>query len=147
MDLTKTYPRSVKAKFAGLYMLGRTTDKARAFNAGSLGEYHYNCGMDQKAFAFLGVDHETFAKKVTQLRDDSAIEGWVKESFLKTKSGADIEAYNKSLDELSPAPASDGEKYFLELRTSLAPKRTDITTWADLLDLDEHRDVPIKAAA
>ena len=41
MDLTKTYPRSPKAKLAGVVMLARTTDKARANNAGTAGPYHF----------------------------------------------------------------------------------------------------------
>jgi len=147
MDLTKTFPRSAKAKFAGLNMLGRTTDKARAFNAGTLGEYHYNCGMDQKAFALLGIDHETYAKKVAELKDDAAIERWVKDAFLKAKTEAEIDAYNKTIEELHPEAGSEGEKYFLELRDTVAPGRTDVTTWPDLLDLDEHRQVPIRIAA
>ena len=60
MDLTKEYPRSVKDKFAGVVMLGRTTDKGRAFAAGTAGEYHYNCPMDKAVFGFLGIDHEAY---------------------------------------------------------------------------------------
>jgi hypothetical protein len=33
-------------------------------------------------------------------------------------------------------------EYFLKLRNEAAPDRTDVTTWADLLDLDEKRTVP-----
>jgi hypothetical protein len=48
---------------------------------------------------------------------------------------------------LGPAAGSDGEKYFLELRGQIAPDRTDVTAWADLLDLDEKRNVPQRVAA
>ncbi len=47
----------------------------------------------------------------------------------------------------SPEPGSDGEKYFLELRGEVAPDRTDVTAWPDLLDLDEKRAVPKRAVA
>ena len=57
MDLTKSYPRSVHAKWQGVVQLGRTIDKGRAAASGNLGEYHYNCSMDQAVFAFLGIDH------------------------------------------------------------------------------------------
>jgi hypothetical protein len=33
------------------------------------------------------------------------------------------------------------------LRDQLAPGRKDVRSWPDLLDLDEHRDVPQRAAA
>jgi hypothetical protein len=45
-----------------------------------------------------------------------------------------------------PGPGSEGEAYFLSLRNSVAPDRTDVTTWADLLDLDEKRHVPQRTA-
>jgi hypothetical protein len=146
MDLTKTFPRSVWSKFAGLYMLGRTTDKARALNAGSLGPYHYDCPMDKEAFAFLGTHHGTYAKKVAELKDDTAIAGWVRSAFLDHKSAAEIDAFNRSWYEYGPDPGTDGEVHFVETRAKLAPNRTDITIWPDLLDLDEHREVPVRAA-
>ena len=54
MDLTTSYPRSVKEKIAGVVMIARTTDKAKAKAHGNIGEYHYNCPMDQAVFGFLG---------------------------------------------------------------------------------------------
>jgi hypothetical protein len=32
--------------------------------------------------------------------------------------------------------------HFNELRAKIAPSRTDVTSWPDLLDLDEGRTVP-----
>ncbi len=37
--------------------------------------------------------------------------------------------------------------YFKNTRDSIDPRRRDITTWADLLDLDEKRPVPIRTVA
>ena len=59
----------------------------------------------------------------------------------------EIAAFNEDYLKISPDKGSDSEKYFLDLRSKLAPDRTDVTTWPDLLDLDEHRDVPRKVAA
>jgi hypothetical protein len=147
MDLTKTYPRSVRDTFAGLVQIGRTTDKARAHLAGTVGEYHYNCGMDQAVFSFLGIDdHEAYAKKVSQLKD-SEVEAWLRDTYVSKKSPAEIAKWNREWLAHGPDRGSDSEKYFLDLRNSLAPGRTDITAWADLLDLDEAREVPRKVAA
>jgi hypothetical protein len=130
MDLTKQFPRSVKAKIAGVTMIGRTTDKAKAQLAGTIGEYHYNCPMDQAVFGFLGIDHEKFLDAVKNAKSD-----------------ADIEGFNEKMVGYGPEKGSDAEKYFLETRKALAADRTDITTWADLLDLEEKRDVPRRVAA
>jgi hypothetical protein len=146
MDLTKTVPRSVKdLSMGGIVMLARTTDKARASVAGTVGEYHYNCGMDQKVLAFAGIDHEEFAK-LASTNDDAKLLAALRLRFLK-KSPAEIAHFNEDYLTLSPDKGSDSEKYFLDLRTKLAPDRTDITTWPDLLDLDEGREVPRLQAA
>jgi hypothetical protein len=147
MDLTKTYPRSVHQKFAGVVQLGRTVDKARASHTNTLGEYHYNCGMDQAIFKFLGVtDHEAFAKEIGT-RSDSAVEQWIRDTYLAKKSQADIAKWNEEWVQHAPDPSSDSYKYFIDLRGKVGPGRTDVTTWADLLDLDESREVPKRAAA
>ena len=146
MDLTTSYPRSVHDKIAGVVMIARTTDKAKAKAQGNIGEYHYNCPMDVGVFGFLGIDHEKFLHEVTTAKDDGSIEAYVK-SFADKKSHDEIAQFNAGFVEGAPDPGSDGEKYFLELRNSVAPDRTDVTKWADLLDLDEKRSVPKRAAA
>jgi hypothetical protein len=146
MDLTTSFPRSVHEKIAGTVMIARTADKAKAKSNGNIGEYHYNCPMDVGVFGFLGIDHEAFLAEVAKAKDDLAIEAYVK-SFADKKSAAEIEAFNAEFLTHAPEPGSDGEKYFLELRRSIAPDRTDVTTWADVLDLDEKRSVPKRAAA
>lgn len=37
-------------------------------------------------------------------------------------------------------------EYFQKIRYSIDPARTDITTWADLLDWEEYRPVPTREA-
>jgi len=147
MDLTKTYPRSVRDRFAGIVQIGRTTDKARAYKAGTAGEYHYNCVMDKAVFEFLGItDHEAYAEKAVAT-DDAAMERWLRDTYVSKKSKADIDRWNHEWLEHGPEPGSDAEKYFYQLRESVAPGRDDVTAWPDLLDLDEHREVPRRVAA
>ncbi|MBD5654433.1 MAG: DUF5069 domain-containing protein [Candidatus Eremiobacteraeota bacterium] len=145
MDLTTSHPRSVKDKIAGVVMLARTTDKAKAKARGNLGDYHYDCPMDQAVFGFLGIDQAQFLDTVKNAGSDADIEAYAK-TFAAKKTPTEIEAWNAGFLQYAPAPGSDGEKYFLDLRGQVAPDRTDVTAWADLLDLDEHRDVPHKAA-
>lgn len=145
MDLTKTYPRSVKDKIAGVVMLARTTDKAKAEAHGELGEYHYNCPMDQAVFGFLGIDHEKFLDAVKNAKSDADIEAYAK-PFADKKTSEEVATFNANFLSYTPEPGSDGEKYFLELRGKVAPDRTDVTAWPDLLDLDEKRDVPRRTA-
>jgi hypothetical protein len=145
MDLTKEYPRSVKDKIAGVAMLARTTDKAKAKAHGNIGEYHYNCPMDQGVFGFLGIDADKYLEVVKNAKDDHEIEAYAK-TFAAKKTPAEIEGYNTQVLNAEPEKGSDSEKGFLALRGQVAPDRTDVTKWADLLDLDEKRDVPKRTA-
>ena len=138
MDLTKNFPRSPKQKMAGIVMLPRTIDKARAFNAGTLGEYHYDCPLDKEVFNFLGADEAELAKKAGEL-NDAQLEDWVRTTFLTKKTPAEINAFNQEFLADAPAPNSESEERFLKIRNRLDPSRTDVVTWPDLLDLEEGR--------
>ena len=146
LDLTSSYPASVKEKLHGIVQLKRTIDKGSAKAHGNIGEYHYNCPMDVAVFEFLGIDHEALLDVITKAQDESEIAAYVK-PFVEKKSAAELEAWNQKWLAYGPAAGSDGEKYFLELRGTVAPDRTDVTAWADLLDLDEKRTVPQRVAA
>jgi len=144
VDLSKTYPRSPRAKLAGLVMLARTTDKARASNAGTPGEYHFGCGMDRHVLGFLGSEPAEFAKAVAQLGTEDRIASWA-QARLSGKSAADIDRFNADFAQDGPTPGSDSEEFHHGERERLG--RPDITTWFDLLDLDEGREVPRRVAA
>jgi hypothetical protein len=55
-DLTKRPPRSPRQRLGGYALLPRMLDKGRAEIAGTSGEYHYNCPLDQRILNFLGLD-------------------------------------------------------------------------------------------
>jgi hypothetical protein len=140
VDLTKQYPRSVHEKLHGVVQIARTLDKATATAFGNVGEYHYDCPMDQAVFAFLGTDHEKMlaAVKTSPEAADALIKG-----LADKKTPEEIESWNREW--LNSKPGNeDSQKYFNELRNQVAPTRTDVTAWADLLDLDEKRPVPTR---
>lgn len=148
MDLTKEFPRSPNELMLGLVSLARTIDKARAYNEGKLGEYHYDCPHDKPLLQFLGIDAKTFAECVGKLGSDEKIAEWIGRDLLSRKSERDIAFFNQDRMHWRPYPGSESEGFFNELRQKVAPDRTDVVTWFDLLDLDEKRPVPrrLKAA-
>ena len=139
MDLTKEYPRSVHEKLHGLTQIARTWDKGKAVASGNIGDYHYDCPMDKHVFQFLGMDHEAFLNEIKTKSPDE-VDGYIK-SFVDKKSPEEIEQFNREWVLSKPSNA-DSQKYFDDLRAQVAPDRTDVTAWADLLDLDEKRTVP-----
>lgn len=140
-DLTASYPRSVRDQVLGVVMLGRAIDKGIATANGLNGEYNYNCPMDKAVLGFLGVDADALLAVIKNAADEAAIEAYLA-PFIRQKSAEEIKAFNERFLQSAPQPGSEGEAYFLELRNAVAPDRTDVTTWPDLLDLDEKRDVP-----
>lgn len=136
LDLIKDYPRNPKEKLGGYLHLARMIDKARAKAAGKIGAYIYPCPLDQSLLDFLGISSDIFYEAARVL-DDQGIRQWLKKNA-RPKDQNDIENWNREL--LNRKPQTDeGMKHFLEIRNRIAPHRTDVTTWVDLLDLEEGR--------
>ena len=142
MDLTVEKPRSPKDKMLGLVSLKRVIDKARAHNEDKLGDYDYDCPHDKPLFEFLGTNGDEFARKVKELGTDEAIGDWVSREFLSKKSPQEIERFNDDRMHWHAEPGSHSHEFFQNLREQVAPGRSDIATWFDVLDLDEGRPVP-----
>ena len=139
IDLSKGYPRSSTQTLGGYLHLARMIDKARAKAAGTLGEYIYPCPLDRLLLDFLGVDAERFSSALA-VRSDGELVTWLA-THGAPRSPGDIEAWNCAF--LSRRPDTEAkQRSFLEQRNRVAPHRTDVTTWVDLLDLEEGRPVP-----
>lgn len=143
MDLTKTYPRSVHEKMLGMVQLARTIDKGKAKAHGNPGEYNYDCPMDKDLFGFLGMDGDELLDVIQNTKSDADVEAYAKR-FIEKKPPSEIEAWNHQW--VSHKPEGPSMEYFLKMRDQIAPDRTDVTSWADLLDLDERRPVPKREA-
>lgn len=144
LDLTKEYPRSVHEKVHALVMIGRAIDKGKALAHGNIGEYNFNCPMDAAVFAFLGIDHAKLLEVIKHAKSDSEIYAYV-QPFIEKKTPSEIQAWNHEL--ISDRPEGDSLEYFVARRNQIAPERTDVTSWPDLLDLDEKRPVPVRVRA
>ena len=136
MNLTKQPPRRPSnLSIASIVGLARMTDKARAYNNETLGEYLYggDSGLDRKILDFLSISDEQFAEAVEEY-DDQALDTWVIEQSARTTS--EIERFNQQ--ELSIEPQT--EEYRQRLKDRLAkyaPDRTDIKTVLQSVELDD----------
>jgi hypothetical protein len=137
MDLTKQFPRGPRERLAGVAMLARTIDKARAQLAGTAGEYIFDCPMDRQLFATLGVGGAEFLELVDRSPDDMAVVAWLRGRNAPLEGGA-IEEHNRAIEAWAPRSA-EGRERFAKQRDAIAPGRADITTWTDLLDVEEGR--------
>ena len=143
MDLRTYYPRSVREKLTGYVHMARMIDKCRATLAGTQGDYIYPCPLDKRLLEFAGITAEQFTEAVRGRLDQAVVE-WFRKAA-KPHSADEIEQWNNLLLTLGP-DTEDKWAYFKKRRDAIDPSRTDITSWADLLDLDEKRPVPKRTA-
>ena len=141
MNLRSSYPRSIREKLGGYVHLGRMIDKCRAKGTDTLGEYIYPCPMDKLLLDFLGITAELFFEAVRSRSDDEMVQ-WV-ESTARSHTPQELKEWNFAL--LTRGPETDEKReYFRTILEKIDPSRTDITSWAGLLDLEEGRAVPLK---
>jgi hypothetical protein len=134
-DLTQYPPRSPRVRLGEFVHLPRLLDKARALNAGKQGEFHYNCPMDQQFFSFVGIQAETFLAEVKAGGSDSDLLAWVMAHTRRT--APEIAAWSAWLAARAPGSA-DGHEFLAGTIKGLAAGREDITTFFEMLDLDDY---------
>lgn len=136
MDLTRQPPRRpTNLSIAGIVGVARMTDKARAHNAETIGEYIYgeSSGLDQRVLTFLGISADAYAE-AADAHDDAALGQWVLETSGKTE--IEITEFNDTA--ISQVPDTEGHKQRLRDRLArFAPGRTDITTVLQSMELDD----------
>jgi hypothetical protein len=133
-DLTKFPPRSPRVRLGGYVILPRLLDKGRATLAGKNGEYHYACPLDMRFLEFAGVDPEKLKKQLD--KSDGEILGWIEKSAKHKRTAPEIIAWSDWQEHRAP-DNTEGREYLNEIHKKVAPNREDITTWFDVLDLDD----------
>ncbi|MGO8765989.1 MAG: DUF5069 domain-containing protein [Limisphaerales bacterium] len=136
-DLTKFPPRSPRVRLGGYVILPRCLDKGRATIAGKQGEYHYACPLDQRFLDFAGIDPEALKTELASGKGDGEILEWINANAKNKPTEAQIAAWSMFAAKRAPSDVESRE-YFNGLHKAAGPKREDITTWFDLLDLDDY---------
>jgi hypothetical protein len=116
-DLTKFPPRSPRVRLGGYVVLPRMLDKGRATIAGKKGQYHYACPLDMRLLDFVGINPEVLKKELG--KSDGEILEWIEKNAEHKRS--DVES----------------REFFNGLHKAAGPKREDIATWFDVLDMDD----------
>ena len=110
-------------------------DKGRATIAGKNGEYHYDCPMDQGFLEFAGIDAEALKKQLD--KSDGEVLEWINAHAKHKRTDVEIAAWSEFKSHRAPAD-NESREFFNEIVGKDAPKREDIATWFDLLDLDDY---------
>ena len=139
MNLVESIPRSPKIMMRDLIMVPRMIDKARAYNLNTLGEYIFPCPLDKIILEFLGTNHREFSYQ-TQNLNDKEMGSWIEEKCLHRSKG-DKDRINKKLLDRKP-DTKESLSRFKEIQNKLNPIAKNVTTWIELIELEESQTLP-----
>ena len=133
-DLTQHPPRSPRVRLGGYCILPRCLDKGRATLTGKNGEYHFACPLDQRFLEFAGIDPEALKKELH--KSDGEVLEWIDQNAKHKRTAPEIAAWTQWQEQRAP-DNTEGREYLNELHKKGAPNRQDISTWFDVLDMDD----------
>jgi hypothetical protein len=140
-DLTKEAPRSPRIRVGGYAILGRTIDKCRALVAGNIGEYHFDCPLDNMLFGFKGAKGDDFKAQIEQGVSDQEIVEWLNQNGEK-KTTEEIERWADEVEasSLYHHPETEKRDYFSEetKKLGLDPSKTTTFEWLEVDDRVSH---------
>jgi hypothetical protein len=137
LDLTQRAPRSPRVRLGGYAILARALDKGRATIVKKNGEYHYNCPLDQSCFEFIGITGEALKKELAKGASDSDVLAWIEKHGKHKRLPFQIEAWSAFAEKRAPSDIGSRE-YYNGLVKQCGPKREDIATWFEMLDVDDY---------
>ena len=135
-DLSKQAPHSPRERIAGFVIANRTIDKCRASIAGTLGEYHYDCPLDNMLFGFKGINGAQFKTAVQAAKDYEDVGIWLQTNGAK-KTPAEIKTWSDEMEADSMMKNPEKRAYFIENCTKLGLNPEKSTTF-DWLEADDR---------
>jgi hypothetical protein len=143
-DLAKQAPHSPRDRIAGFAIAPRTIDKCRASLAGALGEYHYDCPLDNMLFSFKGIDGEQFKTAVQASTTYEEVGAWLQANgTLKTP--LEIKTWSDEMEASSLMKNPEKRSYFIEncAKVGLNPEMNSTFDW---LEADDRASFKRKSA-
>src|SRR3954469_11293098 len=138
-DLTKEAPRSPRIRVGGYAILGRTIDKCRALVAGNIGEYHFDCPLDNMLFGFKGVTAADFKEQIEQGASDQQMAEWLDQAG-ETKTPDEIQHWSDEVEGSRPYDDPKRRDWFIEqtAKLGLDPDKTTMFDWLEADDKASH---------
>jgi hypothetical protein len=143
-DLTKQAPHSPRERIGGFAIAGRTIDKCRASITGKLGEYHYDCPLDNMLFSFKGINGGQFKTAVQAAKNYEDVGVWLQANGT-AKTPAEIKAWSDEVEAGSMFKNPEKRAFFIEecKKLGLNPEKSTTFDW---LDADDRASFKSKAA-
>jgi len=138
-DLTKEAPRSPRIRVGGYAILGRTIDKCRALVGGNIGEYHFDCPLDNMLFGFKGVKGDDFKAQIENGASDDQMVEWLNGNG-ERKTADEIKHWGDEVTATNYSDNPEKREWFVEQLKPLGldPKTTTLFDWLEADDKASH---------
>lgn len=136
-DLKKEAPRSPRKRVGGYVILGRALDKGRAQIAGTIGDYHFDCPLDNMLFGFKEVKGDEVKKLLETNASDDDVVAWLNSHGAK-KSADEIKEWGDQLEAAKPYENPEKKEWFIGVckEADCDPAKS---TLFDFLDADDKK--------
>lgn len=139
-DLTKQAPRSPGQRLGGYVIMARMIDKGRADIAGTIGEYHFDCPVDNMLFGFKGVKGAEVRKQLEAGATDEQILAWIN-SHGTPKTAEEIKAWSEQSEKLSFYNNPEKREWFIGecKKVGLDPAKATLFQYLDADDKASYK--------
>ena len=135
-DLTQQAPHSPRERIAGFAIASRAIDKCRASLAGTLGEYHYDCPLDNLLFRFKGITGEQFKTAVQASDTYEDVGAWLQANGT-ARTPVEIKTWSDEMEGDSLMKNPEKRASFIESCARLVLNPVTNTTF-DWLEADDR---------
>lgn len=134
-DLTKEAPHSPRLRIGGYAILGRTLDKCRALLWGNIGEYHFDCPLDNMLFGFKGVKGDDFKAAVEKGAGDAEMAQWL-DAHGEKKTPDEVKRWADEAEKSTMMDDPEKRDFFVEecKKLGLDPHKTSLFDWLEADD-------------
>jgi hypothetical protein len=142
-DLAKQSPHSPRQRVAGFALVSRAVDKCRASLAGTLGDYRYDCPLDNMLFSFKGINSEQFKAAVQGATSYEDVGAWLQVNGT-AKTPVEIKAWSDETEASSLMSNPEKRSYFIESCSHLGlnPQMNSTFDWLEADDRESFRCKP-----
>jgi hypothetical protein len=139
-DLTKEAPRSPRMRIGGYAILARTLDKCRALLWANIGEYHFDCPLDNMLFGFKGVTGDDFKAEVERGASDEEMAKWL-DTHGEKKTPDEIRQWSEGVEGAMPYENPERRDWFAEQVQpyGMDPAKTSLFDWLERDDRESYK--------
>ncbi|HEX4140655.1 MAG TPA: DUF5069 domain-containing protein [Candidatus Methylacidiphilales bacterium] len=145
LDLTRQFPASPHAMLGGFVLANRCVDKGRAELAGTAGEYHFDCPLDNFFLGFAGIKGSDLRDFLATGADNAAVSAWI-EKNAKKRERIEVIKWNNEWRYKRISELPDGLQEFMEdyIPQNIPPNVIrHLRYFFDIYDCEEKRWKPV----